>query len=185
MPGARVARGWCARSSPPVEPALDPGPVCAALVEQGIEVHARHGVSQEEFTADLLAVAESGAELVIDDGAELTRRMAEHRPELYAHSQGSARRRPPASRGCARSSTKAVFRFPAIAANDARCKHMFDNPYGTGQTTLTAILALTNVLAAGRSSASSVTAGSGKASRAPPTGSADASPSSSSIPCAR
>ena len=40
--------------------------------------------------------------------------------------------------------------FPAIAANDARCKHMFDNPYGTGQTTLTAILALTNVLAAGR-----------------------------------
>ena len=40
--------------------------------------------------------------------------------------------------------------FPAVAANDARCKHMFDNPYGTGQTTLTAILALTNVLAAGR-----------------------------------
>ena len=40
--------------------------------------------------------------------------------------------------------------FPAIAANDARCKHMFDNPYGTGQTTLTALLALTNVLAAGR-----------------------------------
>src|SRR5439155_1110527 len=34
--------------------------------------------------------------------------------------------------------------------NDARCKHMFDNPYGTGQTTLTAVLALTNVLAAGR-----------------------------------
>src|SRR5262249_50274842 len=40
--------------------------------------------------------------------------------------------------------------FPAVAANDARCKHMFDNPYGTGQTTLTAILALTNLLAAGR-----------------------------------
>lgn len=40
--------------------------------------------------------------------------------------------------------------FPAIAANDARCKHMFDNVYGTGETTLTAILASTNVLAAGR-----------------------------------
>ena len=40
--------------------------------------------------------------------------------------------------------------FPAIAANDARCKHTFDNTYGTGQTTLTAVLALTNVLAAGR-----------------------------------
>src|SRR4029079_10611445 len=43
-----------------------------------------------------------------------------------------------------------LLRVPAIAANDARCKHMFDNPYGTGQTTLTALLALTNVLAAGR-----------------------------------
>jgi len=40
--------------------------------------------------------------------------------------------------------------FPAVAANDARCKQMFDNPYGTGQTTLTAVLALTNILAAGR-----------------------------------
>ena len=40
--------------------------------------------------------------------------------------------------------------FPAVAANDARCKHLFDNPYGTGESALTAILALTNVLAAGR-----------------------------------
>ena len=54
------------------------------------------------------------------------------------------------SRGCVRSRPTASCSFPAIAANDARCKHMFDNPYGTGQTTLTAILALTNVLAAGR-----------------------------------
>src|SRR5207248_4185189 len=46
--------------------------VCAALAERGVEVHARHGVAQDEFTRDLLAVAESGAELVIDDGLELT-----------------------------------------------------------------------------------------------------------------
>ncbi len=51
-------------------------------------MHARHGVSQAEFTADLLAVAETGPELVIDDGLELTRRMAEHRPDLYARLQG-------------------------------------------------------------------------------------------------
>src|SRR5438094_3149351 len=62
--------------------------VCAALVERGVEVHARHGVSQAEFTADLLAVAETGPELVIDDGLELTRRMAEHRPDLYAQLRG-------------------------------------------------------------------------------------------------
>jgi adenosylhomocysteinase len=124
--------------------------VCAALVEQRVEVHARHGVPQDEFTADLLAVAESGAELVIDDGAELTRRMAQHRPELYGQLTGVSEE---TTTGVARLRAleqEGLLQFPAIAANDARCKHMFDNPYGTGQTTLTALLALTNVLAAGR-----------------------------------
>jgi adenosylhomocysteinase len=124
--------------------------VCDALRERGVEVHARHGVSQDQFTADLLRVAESGAELVIDDGVELTRRMAEHRPDLYAELRGVSEE---TTTGVARLralEADGLLRFPAVAANDARCKHMFDNPYGTGQTTLTAILALTNVLAAGR-----------------------------------
>jgi adenosylhomocysteinase len=124
--------------------------VCAALVERGVEVHARHGVSQSEFTADLLAVAETGPELVIDDGLELTRRTAEHRPDLYARLQGVSEE---TTTGVARLralEAEGRLPFPAIAANDAKCKHMFDNPYGTGQTTLTALLALTNVLAAGR-----------------------------------
>lgn len=124
--------------------------VCAALVERGVEVHARHGVSQAEFTADLLAVAETGPELVIDDGLELTRRTAEHRPDLYARLRGVSEE---TTTGVARLralEAEGRLPFPAIAANDAKCKHMFDNPYGTGQTTLTAVLALTNVLAAGR-----------------------------------
>jgi adenosylhomocysteinase len=124
--------------------------VCAALVERGVEVHARHGVSQPDFTADLLAVAETGPEVVIDDGLELTRRMAEHRPDLYARLQGVSEE---TTTGVARLralEAEGRLPFPAVAANDAKCKHMFDNPYGTGQTTLTAVLALTNVLAAGR-----------------------------------
>jgi len=124
--------------------------VCAALVERGIEVHARHGVSQDEFTADLLAVAETGPELVIDDGLELTRRIAEHRQDLYERIQGVSEE---TTTGVARLralEAEGRLLFPAIAANDAKCKHMFDNSYGTGQTTLTALLALTNVLAAGR-----------------------------------
>ena len=124
--------------------------VCAALVERGVEVHARHGVSQDAFTADLLAVAETGPELVIDDGLELTRRTAEHRPDVYAQLQGVSEE---TTTGVARLralEAEGRLPFPAIAANDAKCKHMFDNPYGTGQTTLTALLALTNVLAAGR-----------------------------------
>ena len=124
--------------------------VCAALVDEGVEVHARHGATADEFTADLLAVAASGAELAIDDGAELTRRMAEHRPDLYARLQGVSEE---TTTGVARLralEAEGRLPFPAVAANDARCKHLFDNPYGTGETALTAILALTNVLAAGR-----------------------------------
>src|SRR3954453_528771 len=56
--------------------------VAAALVARGIEVHAHHGASPAQFPPDLLDVADTGPELVIDDGAELTRRILEHRPEL-------------------------------------------------------------------------------------------------------
>src|SRR5438552_6710949 len=124
--------------------------VAAALVERGVEVFARHGVSADDFTADLLAVAETAPELVIDDGAELTRRIAQNRPDTYEALSGVSEE---TTTGVARlRALEADDRlpFPAIAANDARCKHMFDNPYGTGQTALTAVLALTNVLAAGR-----------------------------------
>ena len=124
--------------------------VCAALVARGVEVHARHGSSPEEFTADLLSVAETGPELVIDDGLELTRRAEQHRPDAYDRLAGVSEE---TTTGVARlRALQAAGRlpFPAVAANDARCKHLFDNPYGTGETTMTALLALTNVLAAGR-----------------------------------
>jgi adenosylhomocysteinase len=124
--------------------------ICAALVRRGIEVHARHGETREEFTQDLLDVADTGPEIVIDDGAELTRRIVEHRPELVERLAGVSEE---TTTGVARlRAMEAAGRltFPAIAANDARCKHMFDNPYGTGQTALTAILRLTNLSAAGK-----------------------------------
>jgi adenosylhomocysteinase len=124
--------------------------VCAALVARGIEVHARHGVSPEEFTADLLDVADTAPELVIDDGAELTRRILEHRPDLAQNLQGVTEE---TTTGVARLRAfedDGRLTFPAIAANHARCKHMFDNPHGTGQSSLTAILGLTNLSAAGK-----------------------------------
>jgi adenosylhomocysteinase len=124
--------------------------VAAALVRRGVEVHAHHGASPEEFTADLLAVAETGPELVIDDGAELTRRILDLRPDLAPGLQGVTEE---TTTGVARLrafETKGRLTFPAILANNARCKHMFDNPYGTGQTSLQAILRLTNLSAAGK-----------------------------------
>ena len=124
--------------------------ICAALVSRGLEVHARHGASREEFDADLLAVADTAPEIVVDDGCELTARTVEHRPEIAARllgvteetTTGVARLRAMESAG--------RLTFPAIAANDARCKQLFDNRYGTGQSTLAAIDRLTNLTFAGR-----------------------------------
>jgi adenosylhomocysteinase len=124
--------------------------VCAALVARGIEVHARHGSSAEEFDADLLAVADARPEIVVDDGAELTARIVEHRPEVAAALAGVTEE---TTTGVARLralESAGRLTFPAIAANDALCKHLFDNRYGTGQSTLAAIDRLTNLTFPGR-----------------------------------
>jgi adenosylhomocysteinase len=124
--------------------------ICAALVARGLEVHARHGASRDEFDGDLLAVADTAPELVVDDGCELTARIVEHRPDLVGGLRGVTEE---TTTGVARlRAMEAAGRltFPAIAANDARCKHLFDNRYGTGQSTLAAIDRLTNLTFAGR-----------------------------------
>ncbi|HET7366988.1 MAG TPA: adenosylhomocysteinase [Gaiella sp.] len=124
--------------------------ICAALVARGLEVHARHGAPREAFDADLLAVADTAPEIVVDDGCELTARIVEHRPDLTAGLRGVTEE---TTTGVARlRAMEAAGRltFPAIAANDARCKHLFDNRYGTGQSTLAAIDRLTNLTFAGR-----------------------------------
>ena len=124
--------------------------ICAALVARGLEVHASHDASREQFDADLLAVADTEPELVVDDGAELTARILEHRPELAARLAGVTEE---TTTGVARlraMDAAGKLSFPAIAANDARCKHLFDNRYGTGQSTLAAIDRLTNLNFAGR-----------------------------------
>ena len=124
--------------------------VAAALVARGIEVHATHGASKDEFVADLLAAADFKPEIVVDDGAELTGRIVELRPELVPRLLGVTEE---TTTGVAR--LRALERtgrltFPAIAANDAWSKHLYDNRYGTGQSTLAAILRLTNLAGAGK-----------------------------------
>jgi adenosylhomocysteinase len=124
--------------------------ICAALVERGIEVHARHGASAEEFDADLLAVADAEPELVVDDGLELTARIVERRPELAARLAGVTEETTTGIRRLRALADDGRLTFPAVAANDALCKHLFDNRYGTGQSTLAAIDRLTNLTFPGR-----------------------------------
>jgi adenosylhomocysteinase len=124
--------------------------VCAALVARGIEVHARHGASTDEFEADLLAVADTEPEIVVDDGAELTARIVEHRPAVAAALAGVTEETTTGVTRLRALEAAGRLSFPAVAANGALCKHLFDNRYGTGQSTLAAIDRLTNLTFPGR-----------------------------------
>ncbi|HEY6055030.1 MAG TPA: adenosylhomocysteinase [Gaiellaceae bacterium] len=124
--------------------------VCAALVRRGIEVHAVHDAPPDEFDRDLLDVAATGPEIVVDDGAELTRRMLEQRPEAFAGLQGVAEETTTGVRRLRAIEAAGKLAFPAILSNDAWSKHLYDNRYGTGQTAIAAILRLTNLAAAGK-----------------------------------
>ena len=124
--------------------------VCAALVRRGIEVHAVHDAPPDEFDRDLLDVAATRPEIVVDDGAELTRRMLEHDPEGFAGLQGVAEETTTGVRRLRAIEAAGKLAFPAILSNDAWSKHLYDNRYGTGQTAIAAILRLTNLSGAGK-----------------------------------
>ena len=124
--------------------------VAAALVRRGLTVHAIHAAPPETFDEHLLSTLDFAPDLIVDDGAELVTRLHQQRRDLL-----------PGVRGASEETTSGVIRLkameaegaleiPVIAANDARCKHLFDNIYGTGQSTLTAILSSTNLLLAGK-----------------------------------
>lgn len=117
--------------------------VVAALRTRGLSVYAETGGDQDTWERDLLATADAAPEYLIDDGAELTMRMARHRPDQFARVRGVSEQ---TTTGTARLESLAEsgrLRCKALTANNARCKHLFDNVYGTGQTTLQALAALT------------------------------------------
>jgi adenosylhomocysteinase len=124
--------------------------VCAALVRRGIEVHAVRGASEQEFEDDLLAAADFGPEIVVDDGAELTTRIVRHRPDLAGRLRGMSEETTTGVQRLRALEADGKLTFPAVAANDAWSKHLYDNRYGTGQSTIAAILRLTNLAGAGK-----------------------------------
>jgi adenosylhomocysteinase len=123
--------------------------IVEALKERGLSVLAAAGRDYESWHQELLATADHKPEYVVDDGAELTVRMARHRPRSYARLKGVSEQ---TTTGTARLKAIAAagpLPFPVLTANNARCKHLFDNVYGTGQSTLQALLRLTNRQIAG------------------------------------
>ncbi|MGA8296946.1 MAG: adenosylhomocysteinase [Acidimicrobiales bacterium] len=120
------------------------GHVVQALDERGLTVVAKPGSDHDSWERELLSAADTDPDYVIDDGAELTVRMARHRPELFARLKGVSEQTTTGTSRLQALADEGRLPFPALSANNARCKHLFDNVYGTGQTTLQAVLKLTN-----------------------------------------
>ena len=124
--------------------------VAAALVHEGLNVFAVHGATMEEYEDDLRRVLEVGPNLIIDDGGDLVTLMHKEFPDLIPQVIG----------GCEETTTgilrlramdrSGALRFPMMLVNDADCKHLFDNRYGTGQSVWNGINRTTNLIVAGK-----------------------------------
>ncbi len=124
--------------------------VCAALVERGVRVFATHDPTEEEFERYLHRTLETGPELIIDDGAELVGRLIDHHPDLVGNVAGASEETTTGILKLKAMEEEGVLPFPVLAANDARMKHLFDNRYGTGHSSLVALLSTTNLFISGK-----------------------------------
>ncbi len=124
--------------------------VASALVKHyNIPVFAIRGEDRDTYYSHLKAVIEKEPHIVIDDGADLISTLHKEYPQLAEKVMGGMEE---TTTGVIRLKAMAkdgVLKFPIIAVNDAYTKHMFDNRYGTGQSTIDGILRATNRLIAG------------------------------------
>lgn len=124
--------------------------VAAALAADGMHVYTIHGDSEEDYIKHLEMALSFGPDIVIDDGGDFAMLLHSKHTDLVPKIIG----------GCEETTT-GVHRleilekenkllYPVVAVNDARCKHLFDNRFGTGQSVWTAVMATTNLVVAGK-----------------------------------
>ena len=124
--------------------------VAAALVHDGLEVFAWHGATPEEYHRHTKMVIEAGPNVIIDDGGDLVNLIHTEYPEKLKDVIG----------GCEETTTGIIrliamnhakeLKFPMVLVNNAKCKYLFDNRYGTGQSVWDGINRTTNLIVAGK-----------------------------------
>jgi adenosylhomocysteinase len=124
--------------------------IAAALVEDGIEVFAWHGATADEYNAHIRSTIDSGPQLIIDDGGDLVTMMHRDRPDLLPAVIGGAEETTTGLIRLRAMAAEGKLSFPVMAVNDAMCKYLFDNRYGTGQSVWDGIMRTTNLLIAGK-----------------------------------
>ena len=125
--------------------------VAAALVEHyQIPVYAVRGESNELYYQHINAALDHRPMLTMDDGADLVSEIHKNRPELLPDMIGGTEETTTGVIRLRAMANEKALKFPIIAVNDAMTKHLFDNRYGTGQSTLDGIIRATNMLLAGK-----------------------------------
>src|SRR5690242_1029452 len=124
--------------------------VAATLVrDYGIPVYSIKGESNEVYYQHLLAAAEHGPQITMDDGADLVTLLHTKRKDLVAGVVGGTEETTTGVIRLRAMAKEGVLQYPIVAVNDADTKHLFDNRYGTGQSTIDGIIRATNFLLAG------------------------------------
>ena len=124
--------------------------VAAALVHDGLNVYAWYDATDEEYHRHTSRVIEAGPNIIIDDGGDLVHLIHNEYPEKIKGVIG----------GCEETTTGIIrliamnkaneLKFPMVLVNNADCKHLFDNRYGTGQSVWDGINRTTNLIVAGK-----------------------------------
>jgi adenosylhomocysteinase len=124
--------------------------VAAGLAARGVRVFARRGSTREEELAFFGHVLAGRPEVVIDDRADVVRLAHTTHREALADLLGACEQTTSGVTALRAMEADGTLAIPVLAANDARCKHLFDNRYGSGQSTVAAVLDATNLLLAGK-----------------------------------
>src|SRR5947208_5366197 len=124
--------------------------VAATLVrDYSIPVYAIKGENNDQYYQHLLAAAEHGPHITMDDGADLVTLLHTKRQDLAGQVLGGTEETTTGVIRLRAMAKEGVLKYPIVAVNDALTKHLFDNRYGTGQSTLDGIIRATNMLLAG------------------------------------
>lgn len=141
--GAEVAITGC-------NPLSTQDDVAAALVEEGLKVYAKYDCTPEEYDLYLERALDIKPHMIVDDGGDLVSMLLNKRRELLDGIIGGSEETTTGVHRLHSLAKAGKLEFPMIAANDAYCKYLFDNRYGTGQSTWDGIMRTTNLVIAGK-----------------------------------
>jgi len=124
--------------------------IAAALVKNGITVYATHGCTNEEYSLYLSKALDTHPSLIVDDGGDLVNMLQGERAEQAGEIIGGSEETTTGVHRLKALDANGKLLFPMIAANDSYCKYLFDNRYGTGQSSFDGIIRTTNLAIAGK-----------------------------------